>query len=794
MAWLLSLPMAGLAESDLHHTQLESGETKFYLEQDNQLYVSEPRFTEPDFDNPSQFLYQLNPVDAMSPAGGVYWYRGTISNLSDNTEYNLSPTKTSVDRFDFWVIYPDGDIVHDVTGYLHQATVNFNHVIELSLPKGRTVEYWARVEGRYNTGQLRMELVEREESDRAARVTSSVTLLCLGIILGLSFYNFFIYAWSRHKSYFYYALYLAITFVGWAAVFNIVSNVLGIYSLHFLFTCFFLNISANIKFYLHFLDLHRYYPRVTMVSYGVFYLSIAAFISQFFVSTWLTYSMVNVLSAVWLILGLLAGILRFKDGYKPARFFILGFAVFVFGAAISLLPYFGMPPLVDNAYMTTLVCQALDSILLALALADRINVLRQERQQALERAREADHNANMVLTKANETLLEANVKLKTSLDIAETEKKRKDEFIMTVSHELKTPLNSISSSIDSISTTEDMTEIHQHLKYMRHGTDRLNAHVMHIVMLAETDNQHLVVHNRPFQTSYMADKLISVARSSLIEKDVELSSHIAQQTALAYKGDFHLIFHMILPIVENACHYTHKGHVTISFNTFKYEQANTEGGNGGALSQGADGMEVVVTDTGVGIPESKLHQIFGSFAQLGSGYERKFEGLGLGLTVASRIAEYLNASISVESRENTGSSFSLRIPLECLDDEINGVQVDLTGNALVVEDNLVNSKVMVAILDKLGVVSTVAENGEVAVEKFDPSKYDFILMDLQMPVMDGFRATELIRNIDASIPIIAVTANTDSEARTRCFDLGIDEIIEKPIRKSDVQRVLTRFR
>ncbi|MCG8316370.1 MAG: response regulator [Pseudomonadales bacterium] len=413
---------------------------------------------------------------------------------------------------------------------------------------------------------------------------------------------------------------------------------------------------------------------------------------------------------------------------------------------------------------------------LALALADRINVLRKEKQDALEKALAADKYANTVLKEANETLLDA-------LKLSEQNQRTKDAFILSVSHELRTPLNAIGASLDQLkdATGDEARELFQYIQF---GADRLSAQVENILLLAETDQREVIPHNREFMLDSLLDQLKNSNQSYLYQKPVELKVAVVPNMPKQFIGDEHLIASMLAPVVDNACKYTEQGSVEISVD-FRRAQGVDE----------KNQLLVFIKDTGPGINEELQTDIFNPFVQASTGYQRTHEGMGLGLSISQRLAKILNAAIDLESEEGQGSCFSFCIPIECVYEDPNVIKGDFraNGHALVVEDNNVNAKVLGALLRKLGLTMDLASNGKEALELPNLHSYDVIFMDLQMPVMDGFLATTALRQLGVTCPIIAVTANTDYQARVKCWDVGMNDFLGKPVRKDLLQHALNRW-
>jgi CheY-like chemotaxis protein len=216
-------------------------------------------------------------------------------------------------------------------------------------------------------------------------------------------------------------------------------------------------------------------------------------------------------------------------------------------------------------------------------------------------------------------------------------------------------------------------------------------------------------------------------------------------------------------------------------------------------------LRVSVSDTGIGIPEETQKRLFQSFSQAETSTTRRYGGTGLGLAISKRLVELMGGEVGFESSPGQGSRFwftaKLGLGNEALPSESRPTQEGLPheqncGTILIVEDNRINQKVLSHQLINLGYMIEVAQNGAEAVAKVKTSRYDLILMDVQMPVMDGFQATEEIRSLaetSSSTPIVAVTANAFQSERERCISFGMDDYLAKPVDKDLLQEVLQRW-
>lgn len=471
-------------------------------------------------------------------------------------------------------------------------------------------------------------------------------------------------------------------------------------------------------------------------------------------------------SVSWSVLSMVFGVMNYRAGNLSARYFIFAWAFLI---VCNVLYAAGQLAIIPRTFLVGIALQLgeiIEVLVLSFALADRINILRQEKSHALHHAAEVDK-------KSAEVLMDANQKLQNALELAEEDHRKKDRFIMAISHELRTPLNAISASVGQLSDVASEDEKLSLQKFIKFGADRLSTQVENLIMLAETEQSTIKPHVRTFYVEQLLRHAKRVADAYLFNKPVDFHLEITGDSFIAYRGDDYLLVRVLLPILENACKYTERGEVVL-----RALLAN-------------DSIEFSVRDTGPGIPAQFQTLIYESFTQGSVGYQRSHEGLGIGLTACKRIAGILGASIQLDSTVGEGSLFTLRVPMQADPDARPLQDCQLQGCALIVEDNLVNAKVLNALVKRLGMSTAMAENGEIALAMSRTQVFDVVLMDLQMPVMDGFSSALAMRNEGVRCPIIAVTANSDYEARMRCLEVGMNDLIAKPLNKDTLKEKLS---
>lgn len=398
-------------------------------------------------------------------------------------------------------------------------------------------------------------------------------------------------------------------------------------------------------------------------------------------------------------------------------------------------------------------------------------------------------------------LLQWKVKQKTEkLSIAKFEaeaaNKAKSDFLATMSHEVRTPLNAIIGMSDLAMMAQETAEQQQYLATVKDAGQHLARIINDILDFSKIESGSFYLEKSVFNISRL---IISVRNTFLEEikaKGLIFYMDIDPAIPNVIEADSTRIKQVLINLMSNALKFTEKGSIGISCKID--DDAQTPDNEKRII--------ISVMDTGIGIKPEEIDKIFSVFQQSESGMSRKYGGTGLGLTISRRLAELMNGSIIVESKEGKGSVFTFDfiagIPA---DSGINSIDSSLENypereklKILAVDDNKTNSALIAAVLRKLGHEYTVAVNGIEALEALKTESYDIVLMDIEMPLLDGIEAAKAIRSGEcgddkAGIPIIALTAHALKEVRDNSFTAGINGYITKPVDISRMDEILRYF-
>ena len=379
------------------------------------------------------------------------------------------------------------------------------------------------------------------------------------------------------------------------------------------------------------------------------------------------------------------------------------------------------------------------------------------------------------------------VEEKVSKEFAETTALEKTRFLANMSHELRTPLNAILGFSELTLGTDLDEEQQRYLTKIRTSSDDLLNIVNDVLDFSKFETGEVVLKNAPFSLTQITEDLQATFENQTAQKGVSLDIAIDADVEDRLSGDSSVLTRILRNLVSNAFKFSQRSKVTVQISVMKRHNKEVE-------------LLVSVKDTGIGIGEPQQKILFQPFTQVDTSSTREFDGTGLGLAICRQLVEFMGGEIWFESKPDQGTTFFFTVPLlapepvvEISAAEAVDASVTLSGvNLLVVEDNKTNQMLAAAMLKKLGATVTMVDNGRQAVEVLENKEFDAVLMDCQMPVMDGYEATRTIRSQLglSNLPIIAMTANAMIGDRETCLEAGMDDYIAKPVSMSEIARVV----
>jgi signal transduction histidine kinase/ligand-binding sensor domain-containing protein/CheY-like chemotaxis protein len=389
--------------------------------------------------------------------------------------------------------------------------------------------------------------------------------------------------------------------------------------------------------------------------------------------------------------------------------------------------------------------------------------------------------------------LERRVELRTAelskaKQIAENSAQAKSDFLATMSHEIRTPLHGVLGTVEVLSDTALTSSQREHLDTVRNSSNSLLRLLNDILDLTKIEAGRMELRLATFSLCRVLEDVAGLLQAQAKMKRIAIVASYDERLPEYFEGDEIRIRQVLFNLAGNAVKFTEQGQVTIEIT--------------GEPKLGlAWNLNVAVRDTGIGIPEEIVPQLFQNFVQANSSASRRYGGTGLGLAICDRLAKMMGGSVTVDSKIGQGSTFNFALPLSqtapVSKRPVAPVQaagsVRFDSHVLLAEDNPVNQKLAIAMLKRLGCSVTLAKNGKEAVELAHRSSFPIIFMDCQMPEMDGFEATRQIRSQLGGDPvIIAMTANALPGDRERCLEVGMNDYLAKPFQRSDLVRLLSK--
>lgn len=372
---------------------------------------------------------------------------------------------------------------------------------------------------------------------------------------------------------------------------------------------------------------------------------------------------------------------------------------------------------------------------------------------------------------------------------AEEENFLKSQLLANISHEIRTPMNGIQGLIKMLSETNLSPKQREYMDLIKYSSDRLLSILNNILDFSRIKSQKIDIRKNEFNIILLLDNMRRYFQLQAEEKGLKFYWKLNEKVPQDLIGDPDSLNQVLFNLLSNAIKFTESGHVSLEIDILDEDDKNIE-------------LSFSVIDTGIGIPESKIEDIFKEFYQLDLSSSKKYKGSGLGLTITKGLVEAMEGEIEVYSQLGSGSKFTVKLKFNkslSLEDSNNvnkeqSYKIDEFQNikVLVVEDDFINQKIINNLLAKNKWDLTIAANGDEVLELIKNNNYNLIILDIYMPGIDGYEIAKKIRELESKYggytPIIAITATNTTECRVKCANIGFDEFIIKPIQEYEAYK------
>ncbi|KRW62772.1 hybrid sensor histidine kinase/response regulator [Pseudomonas sp. TTU2014-080ASC] len=651
----------------------------------------------------------------------------------------------------------------DTLPYSSRNIKRGNYVFELQLEPGRTQTVYLRIQ---TQGVLLVPLNLWSPKAYLEELPVWHYLLggFFGILVVMTVYNLFIFISVRDISYLYYILYISSFGLYLMTLKGLSTELLWPESPAWVNMSMPFWIASSCLFGAQFVRkfLHMSEHSIWMDRFLIFMMTVSAIIMlmSLVADYRLPMLLATYLTLICTITGFICGVMAWLKGMRVARYFIIAWTAMLIGSLVSALMGIGVVPSNILTMNSSQIGCVLEVSLLSLALADRINGMKEERARILQ-------ETSIKLEALNRELADNNI--------------LKDQFLSTVTHELRTPMVGVLGSLELMQTEPMEPELAQYHRTASTSAKSMMGMVNDILHLTELQAGRRYPRHEPFSLRGLAEGLRLNYQQRASEKGLDFTVSVDEDLPDLFEGDASMIVQSVNCLLDNALKFTHSGWVHLSFGA----------GPGDAA---AVPLLIEVTDSGVGFEVDGQDKLYQRFQQLDGSNSRAYGGLGIGLAICRQLVMLIGGKLSHDSRPGQGSRFVITLPNLVVPKKVEAVAASKNSGpvlrqpqdctVLLVKANPVNRLLLRGMLLRLGYQVLCAESGEQALQMLSSGRIDAVLLDVQMPSMDGFATCRMLRQIPGCemLPVLALTSHESRDSRARYVAAGMSDYLIKPVR------------
>lgn len=700
-----------------------------------------------------------------------------------------------------WFVYPSGSIIQHieivafsssletqrvVSGHRHKNEIDFHYGGSVVLPKGETVTLAILYDSDMFTAPIQLSVLPRQEAISRFDFENQLLLLSIGACIALALYNLFLFAGTRQLQYLFYSLATVFFTLGWAQLFGITNGVFAGGSTAWTLLPFFPALGFIAAFVLTFLNLKQTKPSI--------YKALSLCVAVGFLSIPLPFIHIGfgvlvaiTLSTCVLTLSLYAGTMTWIRGYSPAKYFVIALLFVLIPNLLGNLVTMGVIPPPDmNLYLLAQLGHTLDSLLLAFALAEKVRLMNSHNRKLKDQLED-----NVALR--TRQLSEANTKLETLIADLKQADSTKNAFLANMSHEIRTPLTSIIGYADGL--LEGDLNQHEQEKFIRIISQNGN-HLLEIINdvldLTKIEANKLTIERIPTPLADVIEQVSSLVQLRARNKGIKFSLECAFPLPQTILVDPTRLKQILFNLTNNAVKFTESGQISFR------------------ISHEQNKLHFEIEDTGIGMDAQQIHCVFEPFEQGDSATTRQFGGSGLGLSISRHLARIMGGEIVVRSHKGRGSVFTLTLPVEIASHSkmITSLRVSPTDSGfdesqlpdfefatvLLVDDHANNRDLIARILSKYNLNVIEADTGNKALHALHQTpEISLVLMDIQMPDIDGPETLRRMRQAKLMQPVVALTANSMAHEIALYMEQGFSAHVKKPLIKEEMLMTLKQF-